>query len=1064
MTPLEQYPTPDEVRGALVYWKSTGEDAPLREVLSRYWFSDVDKALTNITKMAEDDLSLDRFVELVPRLLEYTSDSPVPDMTLNNWERFIHATIDAYSLYHQVCENVNVFRFLNRVFSSSYFLSDILVRNPEYYNWLIQANYLSQARKKVDLLQEFSSSIKVFKTPERRHDVLCRLRRREILRIGARDVLELSDVQGITRELSDLAEAVLYIALEESRIALINKYGKPLIVADAGQRDCAFSIIAMGKLGARELNFSSDIDLVFVYEDEGQTTGINADGEKVRSVSNHLFFMHLCRGLLKFLSGYTSEGRLYRSDIRLRPEGETGPLGRSLESYANYFYSQARFWECIAYLKARPVAGSDRLGVAFRRLVEQFIFYPREPETSRAEIFELKQRIDYEIEEQGLMQRDVKRGFGGIREIEFLVSTLQLMYASQYPELNVVGTFDAVRTLHNLGLFEQEEADFILNAYSFLRKVEHRLQILWEAQTHVIPEQPGEIQVLALRMGYKGDNAGKKLLEDYRNICNRIHGMFVDFFHPEKEEMALEMRDLLLLLDPGEEREKAFTVLQRFRFNDPGSVIYFHRLFHGTREMYIPASAKKTFEQLVPSILEMCRGVPYPDTAMRNVTNFVEATKAVGAFFDFAVAQPAVLRALLNLFGTCDSFSRILIAHPEFFEPLMTSLSIGDIDFMLSPDKGFSQFFSTPPKTPEDIMKQLRRFKQFWSVLIAMYDLTFAPSADEVSCALTNLAQLVIGRVYYWVSSNTIGKYGIPRKEGTNDPAGFICLAFGGIGGGEINYFSDLDMVFVMDGEGTTSRKNGINNKLYFTRLAEEYMNEMASLTPDGKFYNIDTRLRPQGSSGELVCTTGRFLNYYKREAQLWELQSFLKARPVMSDEDEEAGDVLVGKVEETIVHRLSEISVDQIREHILDMRHRLEESVAKLPARAAAEFKRGTGGLVDIEFAVQYLQLRHLADHPGIFMPETLDAIHSLKFHSLLSEEHAETLLENYLFLRRLEARLRLIRSKSEDYFPADEERVEALAYAMDIYDNPVQTLQNKFESVIRTNRNIFNNILSSE
>lgn len=1058
MTVKDNYPPEAEIRNALIHWKLNNDSSRLEQILQCYRFADIKRAVNNILNMATDEFALDDFIALLPRLLQWIEKFGDPDTALNNWERFSRVWFDRSSLFLSLSQDENLLRFLTHLFSSSQFLTDTLIRNPEYFDWLIQENFLNRRRTKSELVSEFESSLKIFKDPERRRDALCRLRRRELLRIGSRDLLEVSSVEETTYELSELAEAILTVALKEIEIKMHNQYGEPQIHYSGETKKCEFVIIGMGKLGGQELNFSSDIDLIFVYEDEGETSGVTPGGKRVRKISNHQFFNQLTRELLQFLSKYTEEGRLYRCDVRLRPEGQAGPLARSLDSYANYFYSQARYWECVAYIKARPVTGDISLGKKFRHLVEEFIFYPRDPATLRAEIFSLKERIDYEIKERGLLYRDVKRGFGGIREIEFLVSTLQLLYVHQYPELNKSNTFQSIRALQKAGLLSAEDATFLIEAYSFLRKVEHMLQIVWETQTHLLPDDLQEVRKLARRLGYNTADSAEQFISHYRHITDRVHNLFLNFFIPSApEEAETKSSEIFQLLNLNLPEEKVFNLLKPYRFSEPGSLQHLRHLFYGTREVYISASAQKKFELLFPRILEICKNLPQPDTAIRNFANFVSATKGAEALYSFIAEEQFVLQTLLSLFGTSDTMSQILITHPEFFEPLVEYLRECSLSLLESPEMGFHIFL--PSFREEHLLPNLRRFKQFWTLLICICDVVNIIDTVQTPKVLTNLAEFILTQVLSHLVNQMEKKYGKPTDQEKGVPARLFVFALGGFGGYELNYFSDLDLVFVMDGSGNTSGPEQIENKLFFTKVADSVVNEMAGITPDGFLYKVDTRLRPDGASGELVCTTERLIHYYQEEAQLWELQSFLKARPIAPKNHQ--SETLKERINKIIQNRLSAISIKELQSHILDMRRRLEESIGQSFPEGTVDFKRGAGGLVDIEFAVQFLQLQYCSNSFELFVVNTIEAIRKLKQLDLLSESDANTLEENYHFLRLLESRLRLLQGKGTDILTLDSRNLEALRYAMQTFISSPEELHKKIKNTLKTNRELFSKIL---
>ncbi len=1055
----KEHPDDRNLIKAVLDLKVKGDSRAMKKVLVAHGFNNLTRATKNIQNLAEDDLALDSFVRFIPLLFKSIDHFGDPDMALNNWERFLRVAFDRNALFHLLSENVNVIRFFNRIFSFSQFISDNLVRNPEYFDWLIQQNFLTAELTPENLMEEFKRSMNIFRDSVKRRNALCRMRRRGLLRIGVKDLLDMASIEDITRELSDLAEVILKLALEEEMGKHIQTYGEPLIAdEEKGSRQCGFVVVAMGKLGARELNFSSDLDLVFVYEDEGETSGISPENRQVKKISNHEFFSRLARSIVTFLSDYTEEGRLYRCDIRLRPEGDSGPLARSIESYANYFFSQARFWECIAYLKARSVAGDTDVGNAFRRLVEEFIFASKDPVTFKSEIIHLKERIDFEVQEKELSTRDIKRGFGGIREIEFIVSTLQILHAHRFPNLNTVSTFEGIRELEKAGLLNHEEASCLLDGYSFLRKVEHRLQIVWEIQTHLLPESEEELEKLAIRAGFSGKGATHQFLSMLESTRHSVHRMFINIVHPHPDKKSPdEASETLHLLDRDIPEEKRFEILEAYRFSDPVSIKHLDTLHHGTREVYSSATTQKHFEQLLPIILRVCKRVPRPDAALRNILNFTSASKAAAYFYDFGLQQPAVLEGLLHLFGTSDAMSQVLISHPEYFEPLVISFEEFSKHGLRPVEEGFADFI--PESSHPSSLADIRRFKNFWCLLTSLYDLVCSTNPQEISCSLTDLAEFVLKKVSSAISTELHDKYGTPINEKTGEAATFFLFAFGGFGGYEINYFSDLDLVAVMEGEGTTNGTTKIENKVFFSRIVETIGSEMENVTPDGTLYKIDMRLRPEGSSGELVCTTDCFLRYYKHEAHLWELQSFLKARLVGGNTTR--AEQLHREISRIIQERMQKVPCEELQRHIVEMRGRLEESVQSLPPRAAADFKRGYGGLVGIEFTVQYLQLKHCVDHSDIFTTSTIDAIKRLTALGLLSREDSTVLKENYYFLRLIESRQRLLHGKSVDFFPADQDLIQRLAFAMSPVISSSGELQKRFHSTLKRNREIFSRIL---
>ncbi|MCX7767315.1 MAG: hypothetical protein N2246_11485, partial [Candidatus Sumerlaeia bacterium] len=367
---------------------------------------------------------------------------------------------------------------------------------------------------------------------------------------------------------------------------------------------------------------------------------------------------------------------------------------------------------------------------------------------------------------------------------------------------------------------------------------------------------------LAHRLGFNGPDAPTQFLQYYQHLTQTVHNIFCRFFKPDTEKDFTKVsKDILLILNPDTPAEGAMPILKQYRFSDVNSVKYFRELFSGTREVFVSTTGQRFVETLLPQVLEICKTLPHPDFAIRHLLNFVSTIKAPTVFFEFVASQADTLDILLRLFGTSEFFSHILISHPEFFEPLIINAKEASATLLLNPENEFNNFFATI-KSDEPFYK-LRLFKQYWTLLTATYDLVLGDHLTGVPLILTKLAEFCLQKIYTETLTQFTQKYGITPKNDDSLNAELLIFAVGGFGGKELNYFSDLDVLFVMtDGEVSTSLQS-LDLRVFFTKVAEAIIQEMSAITSLGCLFNVDTRLRPEGVSGELVSTSERFVKYY---------------------------------------------------------------------------------------------------------------------------------------------------------------------------------------------------------
>ena len=524
-------------------------------ILKAYGLTNFDQADHNLQSMAGEPHERHQLVVILPVLMESISRTADPDQALNHWERLLE-NVTRSTFLDYLRSSPRMLDLLSTIFGNSDSLAFTIIRDPMLVYWLAEEDVLSKASTRTGLEQALHKQLGRLTVKELKLAALRRFRRREMLRIGVRDLLRLADVSETTASLSDLAGLLIHAAYEIVNDDLRRQYGRPMHKNRQGKWvETGFAVIGMGKLGGHELNYSSDVDLIYVYAShEGETraaaTGRSAVRALAAGISNEEYFEILSRELTKALSEPTKEGHVFRVDLRLRAEGSVGQLARSLDDYRKYYATRGQIWERLALLKAWPVAGSSEVGTAFLRLVRPFMLGPDHAKPGRAgamavidDVRAVKEMIDAKMADRGHEQRNVKLGTGGIREIEFLVQTIQVLAGKTVPALLDRSTLGSLKAFAAKKLLSLKERDALSDAYLFLRDVEHKLQMVHDLQTHSLPDQAEELAHCAIRMGYDTEDRARGLarfLADHQSHTEIVNRTFRSFFHDGKTSSLLK--------------------------------------------------------------------------------------------------------------------------------------------------------------------------------------------------------------------------------------------------------------------------------------------------------------------------------------------------------------------------------------------------------------------------------------------------------------------------------------------------------------------------------------------
>ncbi len=828
------------------------------------------------------------------------------------------------------------------------------------------------------------------------HARLRQLRQREMLRIAWRDLAGWATLEETLGDLSDLADACILGALD--KLSAWQQQTTP--PPRSGRKPIPLVVIAMGKLGAHELNFSSDIDLIFAYPDAKAA-------RKSGALSPEQYFSRLGQSLIQALSRQDHDGFVFRVDMRLRPYGTAGALVCSYEALEEYYQSQGREWERYAMIKARPLGGDEKDRQALKQLLRPFVYRRYLDFHAFNALRDLKHQIHAEIERKG-HQDNLKLGPGGIREIEFIAQVFQLVRGGRERHLRQRGVVDILKVLAELKLLPVSAVRALIEAYGFLRRAENRLQAMQDQQVHRLPESEQDQEALSLAMGFNGWKPFLGALNRHRRLVETQFGQV--FASPRKEVLkhSEPMSELWQQRLPSAE---AIQLLESRGYNDGEEALrWVEQLRTGTAPRYLGEQGRIRFDALVPMLLASVASQPQAAQVLARLVKILEQIAGRTTYLALLQENPPALSRLVQL---CAASAWVAEQIAQF--PML-------LDQLLDPRSLYAPLHSQELRAAleqrldgvavddlETQMDRLRQFRHAMVLRVAAADIAAALPVMLVSDELTAVAEAVLERVLVVAWSGMVKRYGEPRykRRGQWHPVAFSIIGYGKLGGFELGYGSDLDLVFVHDSEGreqrTTGRKS-VDNSVFFTRLGQRIIHMLDAFTAAGSLYEVDMRLRPSGNSGMLVSSLDAFREYQLNDAWVWEHQALVRARPV-------AGDAALGRRFNEIRSEVlvGDSKLGNLRGEVRDMRERMRR---ELNSGRSGEFhlKQGKGGIVDIEFMVQFLVLRWCDDHPRLLQHTgTIHLLKALAKEGLLKSAYAQTLIEAYRQYRALGHRLTL-------------------------------------------------------
>jgi len=1018
---------------------SSADKAALKQLALKLGFAEAEKTAANLELLFEQYADGDLLCALCRDALQ----SADPDQALNNLERLV-GTVPRDALL-AVLENATQRLRLLTVLGGSAFLTAILCRQPHYFAYLFGEGAINRQLDGDAMLAQLREKIPDAADFTELQAGLRRFKARQILRIGSRDLCGLADLVEVTGELTDLAASCLQRAYEICDRRLRDNFGAPLLHAPTGScpLEAEFTILGMGKFGGRELNFSSDIDLIYFYTSErGVTAGVDdGRGERRNSISLHQYFCKLAEQVTRALSEVTGDGFVFRVDLNLRPEGSRGELAQSLRSAEVYYESWGQSWERSAMLKARPVAGSLPLGAQLLKNIEPFI-YRRFLDYGMVEDIKLmKQKIDRSLTREREGELNLKLGKGGIREIEFFIQTLQLIFAGKDPRLRLKGSLEALAALERAGHIQAPECRLLSAAYIFLRNAEHRIQVVQESQTHNLPTRPEQLRALARRCGFPDTGS---FLDELKRHRDGVSELFHSLFYTSEEEIKEELRpEVSFMFDDSSDVDLVKDLLEEKGFKNPDAAYESLQILrHGPARNPMSQRARRELEKIAPLLMQAVIDSPEPDMALTNLEQFLVAMRARATFFALLTENQEIIKLLVSLFATSQFLSRIFIQNPEILDSLV---SRGYAVTHKEPEdfrRDLEQHLSRVDNY-EDRLEALRRFRKEEFLRIALNDIYGHTLQGSAAFQLSSLADACLAKAVELARQELVPRFGLPmviEEDGTSRTAEFAILGLGKLGGRELNYHSDLDIIYIYEGEGETApaagtdpeRFRGQRNQEYFAKLAQRIISVLTLITREGYVYQIDTRLRPSGNQGPLVTSLAAFERYHAESAQPWERQALTKARVITGPP---ALATRIDDLVEQIVY-LRPLP-KQLRSEIRRLRGRMEQEIAREDDEHF-NIKTGRGGMVDVEFIAQYLQLLHGGEHPSLRLNNTLEILFRLHRLGLIATGEYQVLSKGYKFLRRLENRLRLVHDQSINDLSGEKQYLVKLARRLGYPERP--------------------------
>ena len=884
--------------------------------------------------------------EIYKSITEISIGAPEPKRAETNLLRFMDTAPEKERFLPYLKETA-------KLFAVSQFLANFCISNPaQLFSALkmmgepITKEFLSKKSNEELFLHGESDITNIMKR-------IRLFKKQYLLRITLRDITGETDTLSSMDELTFLAEIIICFALQCALEINARRFGDP-------SSDEKPSLIALGKLGGEELNYSSDVDLMAVYAtEEGQTSGtLSPAGIRTNRINNNEFYFKVMELFNKILAMNTEDGIAYRVDFRLRPQGEKGEIALPLKAYQTYYETWGRTWERMALIRSRPVAGSKQLGREFMNIIEPFVWEKTIDYSEIEEIKALKKKID-----STFLKDDIKRGYGGIREAEFFIQTFQLMYGKEHTGLRTHRFLNAVQSLRWIGIVPEEDLVTLRDNYLYLRRLEHLLQMKDDLQTHSLPASEDDLHALARKMEFPSMSM---FLSDLRLRRMKTRKMYNSLLGTEEDVHA----EALTLLEEDLNEEELIGYLSFRGLKAPSAGLMNLKGIREQFSLFKTQRERTAMRKVIPLLIEKALNSESPDRALKGLENFFTTLGIKETYLSGLTERKELRDGIIKIFSLSAYLTRVFLSSPRYLDLLLEGNVIRKTlkrtreEIERSISAGYSETSIAEYKNAEEI--RLGSF--FLMRIINVYDLVRY---------LSHLADAIISC-----------SRGVLQYAPTTDSIGFAVLGLGKLGGREITFGSDLDIIF-------------LSEKSDDLKIAEKVIKTLSTYTDKGIIYNIDMRLRPDGEKGVLLNDMEGYRNYYLKSAHPWEIQALLKIRPIAGDRN--LAGLFMKMAKEVILKRGIELEIENVKA----MRERIIKELSH--ESKGIDIKLGPGGIEEIEFYVQWLQLRHARMAPKILVQDTVSAIRRLTKKGILSTREGQTFLNSYEYLRTLETFMRL-------------------------------------------------------
>ncbi|WP_051906717.1 bifunctional [glutamate--ammonia ligase]-adenylyl-L-tyrosine phosphorylase/[glutamate--ammonia-ligase] adenylyltransferase [Methylomarinum vadi] len=873
-------------------------------------------------------------------------------------------------------------RSIARVACCSEFVRESCLRNPQILCDLVESGDLFSAQCRGN----YSKAIEP-ETIDNDADLMKQLRqfrRREMVRIAWRDLAGWADLDETMQDLTALAEACIQTSLDylyrqgcERRGTPVSQDGTPINIV----------VLGMGKLGAWELNYSSDIDLIFAYAEDGVL-------HDRKETSYGEFFTRICRSLVKMLDETTPDGFVFRTDARLRPFGDSGPLIMTFEGMEQYYMTQAREWERYAMIKARQVAGDFVSGKQLMAMIKPFVYRRYLDYGAFEELRSLKLQITQELRRKDRME-NIKLGPGGIREIEFIGQAFQLIRGGHEPELQQREIQKILLILENLGLMTKEDAETLRNSYVFLRRVENHIQQYQDRQTHDLPTDPLVRQILAYSLDFADWDGFKRELDRVRKD---VHHIFEQVFSLSEQEESLQNSHLIWAA--GIDREQILEYLGEYGFLHCAQVFEALQNFkHSHAFKRLTSKGAGVMDRLLPQLIETVRIVENQDETLLRILTLFEAVAGRTVYLSLLAENPDALAQLVKLSSASVWISDYLAQYPVLFDELLDPQTLYEpLQRAALAEQLELELQKVNVQDDEQLMFLLRQFKHQNVLRVAAADIMNVIPLMVVSDYLTYIAEAILEQVVERAWKMLTDKHGFP-PETDHSAKKFAIIGMGKLGGIELGYGSDLDMVFIYDcadGMAMTDGPKPIGCTQFYMRLGQKVRHILDTKMLSGVLYEVDLRLRPSGDSGLLVTHINSYEHYLKSDAWTWEHQALVRGRFI-------AGDPALKQQYEAIRRRILALprAIEELRKEVREMREKMRENLAPKD-EDIFDLKQSKGGIADIEFIVQFGVLAHTSENEALATyTDNVRLLEGLAEHGFISKENAALLKKAYCAYR---------------------------------------------------------------